>query len=560
MSSRWTDRLGQLGAASAVVGGPDLARARPAASSPTAEPPQGQRDGTPRSGRRWLTTCVLAQLVAGFALTVRYRHALTPDATAYIDIARAYADNHGWDAVNPIWSPLYSWLLALPLAAGADPLVAGQVLQVVAGAGALVGVWSLLVRVGVTDLVLAVTTAALAVVLVGWSVGGVGPDVFPVLVTVWFLRLVLDTGTARPRLSLAAGAIGGLGYLAKASFLPVFVVLTLLVLLLRGASTRTWRPNLGRACMATCGFLVVALPWVLVLSAKEQHLTLGSSAAYNLAIIGPGYDSLSVAHPQETSGLVPPPMAGATSAWTDPTTLPVPTWSPLTSSGLAHELRNVALNVLVSGNWLVRFWVASPLVLLWGLMVLFRRGRDGSAEETSILTAAALVLVGVYLPWLVESRYLWSAFVVTAVLGALWWSRVSRSGRPSRSALLVLGIGTTLLVAQPVHHLASREPVPGHELISTTNELRALGVRGRIASTESSSWARDLYLSYHLGASYYGKLAPDLPATESSAQLRAAGIDYVLEPVGSSPQTLEGFKVLATLPDADLVVLRADRD
>jgi hypothetical protein len=513
--------------------------------------------GWPGTVPTWAVPLLLTlYVIAGATLAFRYRYAITPDATAYIDIARDYASGHWADAVNGLWSPLYSLLLAVPIRAGVDPLLAGQLIQVLVGVAALLAVRALLSRLQVAPPVALVTLGALTVVTLSWTVGGVGPDLLPVALCVCYLRLVLDAGPRHPVVALASGLVAGLGFLAKASFLPFFAVVTVAVVILRLSRGEAWRTQWIRAAAAVLGFAVLVLPWVLALSTKYERPTFGAAATYNLAIIGPGFDSLSVAHPQDTAGLLAPPNPRATSVWTDPTRMPLPVWTPLSAAGFVHELRNIGLNVAESMNWLLRFWLLAPAVLIWGLSRFWARSHQRFREEVQILTVAVLTLIGIYLPWLVESRYLWPAFMLIVVLGASWWTTRYHGGARLWPAASTLVVAVILLLAQPLHHLVPGDSAYGREPLDTARVLRGLGVGGNIASDQSSAWSHDLYVSYHLNAHYYGVVAPAASDQQRTRQLREDHIDYVLVHSPVTPSYLGGFVSIGRVPEASLTVFR----
>src|SRR3982751_2686011 len=51
-------------------------------------------------------------ILLGAAQTWSVRHSIFSDGIAYLDITSAYLRGDWVDAINPYWSPLYSWLLA----------------------------------------------------------------------------------------------------------------------------------------------------------------------------------------------------------------------------------------------------------------------------------------------------------------------------------------------------------------------------------------------------------------------------------------------------------------
>ena len=86
----------------------------------------------------------------------------TRTASAYLASARKYVAGRFADAVTAFWSPLYTWLLAVPLFLRVPPLVAAKLVDLSAGALALAGTWRLLQALRV-DRALRVAAAATAI-------------------------------------------------------------------------------------------------------------------------------------------------------------------------------------------------------------------------------------------------------------------------------------------------------------------------------------------------------------------------------------------------------------
>ena len=421
------------------------------------------------------------------------------------------------------------------------------------------GVHLLLVRLRVERRAAVACFGALAVVILTWAIGGIVPDLLTVALGLLYLRLALaafdDGGSAR--VALGSGLLAGVAYLAKAAFLPFFLLTTATLLLVHVRRHRDRRRPLTAAGLTVLGASLLVVPWAVAISAKYGHTTIGTASSYNLAIIGPGWSSLSVAHPQDTAGLLPPPDPSATSAWTDPSLIPVTSWNPLSVDGAGHELRNIALNLAVSLEWMVRYWLLAPLVVIWALWRFRRTSDDGSASDVPILGAAALLMLAVYLPLLVESRYLWLPLALLPMLGAVWWTAWCTEAlrRPTRGrAIAVLAVGVALLVAQPLHHLVSDPDSSGRPTLAVAERLRAMGVQGNLAS--DAHWSDDLYLAYHLGVPYYGTVAADDPDDRKREQLRADDIRWFLLHADTAPDYLRDFVAVGTVPEADLTVFR----
>ncbi len=64
---------------------------------------------------RWKTVFRVAAIASGLLHVWAYRYQIEADGVSYLDMANAYFRGDWKMAINGYWSPLYSWLLGLPL-------------------------------------------------------------------------------------------------------------------------------------------------------------------------------------------------------------------------------------------------------------------------------------------------------------------------------------------------------------------------------------------------------------------------------------------------------------
>lgn len=234
------------------------------------------------------------------------RHAMNPDGVSYLDIADAYL-RHDWHmAVNALWSPLYSWLLApalfllKPSPYWEFPVV--QLVNLVIYLFALVCFeffWRELVRLyrataesgaeGHIHLLPEWALFALGYVLFIWS-------------TIFLTRVILGKATPDILMSgfvyLASGILVrvrrgergwlnfillglflGLGYLAKSPMFPLAFIFLVVSLFLAGGLMKA----VPRVLLALIVFLSVSAPFILAISKEKGRLTSGDSGRVNYA-------------------------------------------------------------------------------------------------------------------------------------------------------------------------------------------------------------------------------------------------------------------------------------
>lgn len=218
------------------------------------------------------------------------RHMIYSDGTSYLELASLYAralqgEGGAWlAAVNSYWSPLISWLCALPIAAGVPEYWHIALLHGISYLALLATFW-------VLEALGQLLPEHAALVWLRWSILAwacfrmhslrmVTPDQLATLV---FLTAMLVAGRlwqraeAPERPLLAALPLGGLlafCYFAKTALLVVAPVTVLLLVLGRPWLRRT-------AILAALVFGVLISPWLLALQAKTGRFTFGDSGRLN---------------------------------------------------------------------------------------------------------------------------------------------------------------------------------------------------------------------------------------------------------------------------------------
>jgi hypothetical protein len=238
---------------------------------------------SPPMGRKRLLFWVIA-VSSGAYQAWTYRFWIEPDGVNYLDIAANYL-HHDWaSAINPYWSPLYSWLLAGTFyLIRASAYWESTLLHILNFAVFLVAL-----RCG-EFLIAEVVSAREADSLPAWALWWIGYCIL-VFVSLFMISVYVDT----PDLCVSAlvyfdtglllrirskrasrstfvlfGLILGVAYLAKTvMFLVAFAFLF--------AAGRSRRIALSLGC-----FAAISLPWILLLSHAEKRLTYGDAGWSN---------------------------------------------------------------------------------------------------------------------------------------------------------------------------------------------------------------------------------------------------------------------------------------
>ena len=219
---------------------------------------------------------------------------MNADGISYLDIGDAYFRADWPSAINAVWSPLYSWILGFvnfifkPSMTWQFPTV--HIVNFLIYLGALAAfefMWQR-VRLHSTD---GTEKAVLHLPdWLWWTLGyllfiwislslielwSVTPDMLMAMFVFLAAGLIarIRSGDGRLRLFLVLGLILGLGYLSKTFMFSVaFVFLGLAWLVQR----RSWS-SVYRTALAWGVFLLVSLPFILLISQKQGKLTIGEA-------------------------------------------------------------------------------------------------------------------------------------------------------------------------------------------------------------------------------------------------------------------------------------------
>jgi hypothetical protein len=245
----------------------------------------------------WLTPAfwLLALGLAAFQTLAAIRtQAMGADGIAYLDIGDAYVRGDWQNAINPVWSPLYSWILGIVMAVVQPPMsrefplvhlvnLALFVLTFVCfeffwrelgryrlmgaghdeqalpawvwfGAGYALFIWVTLTLIAIW----AVTPDMLMAALVLLAAG---------------IIVRMRRGDRRARWFLLLGLVLGCSYLAKSVMLPLGFVLLAAGWLSAGEMRRT----APRALVGLFAFLLVCLPFIVAVSRSHGSATFGEA-------------------------------------------------------------------------------------------------------------------------------------------------------------------------------------------------------------------------------------------------------------------------------------------
>lgn len=403
---------------------------------------------------------------------------MNADGISYLDIGDAYFRADWVNAINPVWSPLYSWILGFanfvirPSIQWEFPLVhlVNFIIFLIA-LGSFEFMWKRIRTGGASNESYAMpdfwwwTLGYLLFVWISLSfieIWAVTPDMLMAVFVFLSAGLIakIRAGDANFRNFLCLGLVLGLGYLSKTFMFAMALTFLAVSILVVPRKTKI----LPYVLCATGIFLLISLPFILLISEKKGEFTIGESGTVTylryvngmpfphwqgdrLAGIVPAHPSR-IVHKSPLVYEFGEPVGG---------TYPISTDPSFWYEGIEPEfdLGGLLARLLASGFVYAELFLQRQGILLACVMALYMRGQRQKYPFDETLRRWALVLpavfaFGLYATVLVEDRYV-GVFVLlfwTDILGNV---RLPDTGNNrmwlgSLSVIAALGLMTTIVL------------------------------------------------------------------------------------------------------------------
>lgn len=459
---------------------------------------------------------------------------MNADGISYLDIGDAYFRADWANAINAVWSPLYSWILGLvnfifkPSMDWEFPTVhIVNFLIFLAALASFEFMWTNVRRTSTdAETISESTWWALGYLLFIWislsliQIWAVTPDML--MATFVFLAAGLiaqiRSGDDRLRLFLRLGPVLGLGYLSK-----TFMFSTALVFLVLAWLVQSWTwTSLKKTLVAVGVFLLISLPYVALISNAKGKFTIGEAGmvTYVRHVIGIPYphwqgdaqQNIIPAHPSRIIHEAPAvyefgePIAGTYPIAYDPSY-----WYEGIS--IPFNFNNLLIPLLPSGMYYLELFLQKQGTLFACVLILYIMGDKEKRASPEILrkwalTIPAIVAFGLYAMILVEDRYI-------GVFVALFWADVLANIRLPQvshnhtwlkvlSSVAAVGLFANIILfnldgfarLNPSLESSLSEPsAPAARPLAVAQSLQELGIQpgdkvGVIGYAYDSFWAR----------------------------------------------------------------------
>ncbi|MFZ1746716.1 MAG: hypothetical protein WBO24_21500 [Nitrospirales bacterium] len=433
---------------------------------------------------------------------------ISTDGISYIRIAQYYGSGQFDLAVSGYWGPMLSWIIVPLLSFMEESLSAAQMAMGISAIVYLMGCMAIFRVLGIGSSAMFVALGIVAFMSVHWAVQGITPDLLMSgILCLAISRTLHPDWCDKPSVQFSAGLLFGAAYLAKAPGLPFAFILIVAAGALWTVCQQTSPIRALRSAAITFfGLMLIAGPWIFVLSLKYERPTFSTSAGISHAVMGP--PGVGRGHPTFSDFLIPE--QGRLSSWEDPISKKYSHWSPLESTeNFRHQLRLVYSNVIKTIRLLKDFdWFGIGLVsVIFGF--LFHAPWRQNIRSDRWRWAAIFIgcLVVIYLPgYGGERRYYFSVypFLLGGSLGFVGYLAKSRSGQEKILHIMALSL-VSLSFLFPLANQPFFPERPSYQAAKILKEkLNALHISGPIAST-SGLENIDSYTAFLMQVPWHGR-------------------------------------------------------
>jgi len=473
----------------------------------------------------WILFCSAGLFAALFIATYPFfRYYVDPDAVNYLTIARRYASHDYSRAINGLWSPFSSWLVALCIGQGMDALFAAQIINAIACIAIIVCTFIFLSRYKVDHFILAALMFVLPIALIDNLYEQLFCDLWQVFFLLCYLMLVTSEGFLKSIWKwVLCGIIATLAYFAKAySFYFIIIHLPFSVLLLVRKEGRPFVSVVKAVFTILITMLVLIAPWLYLLHQKYEKWMLSSAGILNHSWFLTGHKTFKAG----ITELIPP--AYNDSPWNME--------DPLLNSGHIYSVWEQPKFLFIQAGrsayaFVQGLYVMNEIsILLFSVLVVTSIYVFTSKEQTlfnvkhKIFLWASFIMPLGYLLMHFESRYIWLLGYTGMVLGAVWLLKLKEYFSIRVYKLIVLIFALSYLV-YPVYDMKSLFN-KGKDRYMEAEAIKETGIKGSFTSNGDPIW--EGVTAYLTGMPYYTIEDTELGAKELLAEMKRYHVNYYI--------------------------------
>lgn len=476
--------------------------------------------------------------------SIKYYHFnLGADGISYVSIAMKYINGDWANAVNGVWSPLYSWLMAPILLFGYNPFDAPYVTRVVSlivGFFTIIGINKLATTFRLQGLIKRCLLITSIPMILFFAIFYDTPDLLVVCLLIYYFSFIFKSNyLTNPINGAWCGLIGGLAFLSKAYILPFFIVHYIffnLIYYFKGfkIEKKQVKKNL---IIGLAVFFIISGIWIGTLSEKYDKPTISTAIEYNHAIIGPDY----LKNQSDSLGLIKPPNPTATSVWEDPSIIKLKDWSAFESwENFEFQMKIIADNLYLTLFLIEYYSILSIVIIIISLYYIFKSDTEEYFKKNLIYLLITISFYSAgYILLFIQERFFWPVIILLMIWGFYLINNLYKNKNLSlklRNILLIILMGSFIL--SPVYGLITYPQTDGEQLTKTLKN--DFGIQGTIASNDR--WSETNKISYYLDSQYYGLPKNVNNSSQLENELLINNITYYFVWGDSSNLTLLNYK------------------
>jgi hypothetical protein len=253
--------------------------------------------------------------------------------------------------------------------------------------------------------------------------------------------------------------------------------------------------------------------WITIISEKEGELTFGTAGAINHALVGPD----SKGYPADYGGF-------NTNSQNYYDKL---SWSPLDSwSNFKYQIKIIWNNILKELAAYQNFSYFSITIPLFFIILCFKPLKHLIIDRDILYPLTTLIILSsLYLPIVVEERYLWLSYVLLLFMSGVLINKLWKTETLSKVAKFTLLVIVSLsFVYMPVNFLNDNINMDKDVYDLSMDLKNNYNVSGNIASNDQNNMM--YFISFYLETKYYGKAKKNITYDELKNDLNELKIDY----------------------------------
>jgi hypothetical protein len=497
--------------------------------------------------KSFLFLLIIITIYSSIVVSMHHNTRLTADSTLYLNIADKYISGDFKNAINGYWGPMLVWLLIPFLHLGASHVFAMNALNLFIGIFTIIGVWTLSLRYEITEKIRISILFSLLPIMLFYSV--VEPFDFLLLCfLVFYLSIIFrDDYPQKLLYGILCGGLGALAYFTKSYAFPFFLshfVAMNIIHYIRCKNREEKVKVFRNTATGLVIFLIIASPWIFLISSKYGHFTISNMGKGNFAAHAPGLplSGFEVGGPMFHKGFLPPPNDTAISAWEDPSYIweNIESWSPFESIHNLKYFIKLSMKNIIDGILIFQsFSRLSVAIMIAYILIIIPHtlSKHILRPELFYTFFTFILFVGGYVPFHFEPRYLWLINILLLLMGgyliALLFNDIFFKSN-FRKNILVFFFVISFIITPLKSFLGAGSGNINMDMFSLAMELKNIEkVKGNIASNREwehipihDSWHKTFRLAYWLDSKYYGQAKLNISEDALLNELQKYNIDY----------------------------------